>query len=283
MPRQSRILSCLVSLLVIGAGCGKRAEQAAADTTSGPPAATASAPVVQAPVTTAAATTTVAAAAATTAAAAAAATPAATSGEAASPAPAPATSPAPAAAAAAAAPSAAPDAAASPEAIRRNNEIEWALKLDEIKNDANGQWAKGAKASSSYNDAQGTAGYSASQASGAPNVEGYGSSNSAWSSKTADAGIEWLELEYAKAVHATGVRVRESNGAGAIIKVEIFDEQGAAHTVWTGADSTKGLNFLIVEFPKTTYATNRVKLTLATNVVPGWSAIDAVQLVGTER
>jgi len=273
MPRQSRILSCLVSLLVIGAGCGKRAEQAAADTTSGPPAATASAPVVQAPVTTAAATTTVAAAAATTAAAAAAATPAATSGEAASPAPAPATSPAPAAAAA----------AASPEAIRRNNEIEWALKLDEIKNDANGQWAKGAKASSSYNDAQGTAGYSASQASGAPNVEGYGSSNSAWSSKTADAGIEWLELEYAKAVHATGVRVRESNGAGAIIKVEIFDEQGAAHTVWTGADSTKGLNFLIVEFPKTTYATNRVKLTLATNVVPGWSAIDAVQLVGTER
>jgi hypothetical protein len=269
MPRQSRILSCLVSLLVIGAGCGKRAEQAAADTTSGPPAASASAPVVPAPATTAAATT-------------AAATPAATSGEATSPAPAPTTSPAPAAAAAAA-PSAAPDAAASPEAIRRNNEIEWALKLDEIKNDANGQWAKGAKASSSYNDAQGTAGYSASQASGAPNVEGYGSSNSAWSSKTADAGIEWLELEYAKAVHATGVRVRESNGAGAIIKVEVFDEQGAAHTVWTGADSTKGLNFLIVEFPKTTYTTNRVKLTLATNVVPGWSAIDAVQLVGTER
>jgi hypothetical protein len=64
-------------------------------------------------------------------------------------------------------------------------------------------------------------------------------------------------------------------GRARFIKVEIFDEQGAAHTVWTGADSTKGLNFLIVEFPKTTYATNRVKLTLATNVVPGWSAIDA--------
>jgi len=164
----------------------------------------------------------------------------------------------------------------------QKNEIEWALKLDEIKNDANGQWANGAKASSAYNDAQGTAGYSASQASGAPNVEGYGSSNSAWTSKTPDAGIEWLELEYAKPVHATGVRVRESNGAGAIIKVEVFDEQGGAHAVWTGADSTQGLNFLIVEFPATAFKTNRVKLTLATNVVPGWSAIDAVQLVGTE-
>jgi len=53
--------------------------------------------------------------------------------------------------------------------------------------------------------------------------------------------------------------------------------------VWTGADSTQGLNVLIVEFPKTAFKTNRVKLTLATNVVPGWSAIDAVQLVGTEQ
>jgi hypothetical protein len=270
MSRQSRILSCVVLLAVIGAGCGKRAEQAAADTPSSAPTASVAKPAVPAPAPTAAASL------------------AATSGEAISPAtatapapapvanPAPATSPAPA-------PAVAPDAGASPEAVRRKNEIEWALKLDEIKNDANGQWASHAKASSVYNDAQGTAAYSASQASGAPNVENYGSSNAAWTSKTADAGIEWLELEYAKPVHATMVRVRESNGAGAIIKVEVFDEQGGAHTVWSGADSTKGLNFLIVEFPKTAFKTNRVKLTLATNVVPGWSAIDAVQLVGTEQ
>jgi hypothetical protein len=265
MRRQLRILGCIVSLVVIGAGCGKGAEQAAADPSSAPAAAKAAAPAVPAPATTAAA-----------------ASPAATSGEAINPTPAPATGAAPVSVTSPA-PAAAPtDAGASPEVVRRKNEIEWALKLDEIKNDANGQWANGAKASSAYNDAQGTAGYSASQASGAPNVEGYGSSNAAWSSKTADAGIEWLELEYAKPVHATVVRVRESNGAGAIIKVEVFDEQGGAHTVWTGADATQGLNFLIVEFPKTAFKTNRVKLTLATNVVPGWSAIDAVQLVGTE-
>ena len=62
-----------------------------------------------------------------------------------------------------------------------------------------------------------------------------------------------------------------------------FDEQGVPHTVWTGADSTKTLDYLVVEFPKTTFKTGRVKLTLATNVVGGWNEIDAVQLVGTEQ
>ena len=55
--------------------------------------------------------------------------------------------------------------------------------------------------------AQGNAGYSASQATGVPNVENYGSNPAAWSPKTPDAGIEWLDLQYAKPVHATTVRV----------------------------------------------------------------------------
>jgi hypothetical protein len=264
MRRQSGILSCCALVVLAGAGCGKSADQASAATTAGAPTASEAKPAVPAQVPAAAVS------------------PAATSGDAITPTPAsaPAANPAPATAATPAT-AAAPAADTSPEAIRRKNEIEWALKLDEIKNDANGQWANQAKASSTYNDAQGTAAYSASQASGAPNVEVYGSSNAAWTSKTADAGIEWLELEFAKPVHASAVRVRESNGAGAIIKVEVVDQEGGAHTVWSGADATKGLNFLVVEFPKTAFKTNRVKVTLATNVVPGWSAIDAVQLVGT--
>jgi len=184
---------------------------------------------------------------------------------------------------ASAAATAAPSDPASVEAARKKNQIEWALKLDEIKNDPNGQWAAEAQASSSFNDAQGRAAYSANQASGPPNVEAYGSSIAAWTPKTADAGIEWLDLQFPKAVHATKIRIRESNGTGSVIKVEVFDEQDAAHTVWTGTDSTKGLEFLVVELARTTFKTRRVKLTLATNVVPGWNAIDAVQLVGTDR
>jgi hypothetical protein len=103
---------------------------------------------------------------------------------------------------------------------------EWALKQDEIKTDPNGQWAIQATASSTYNDAQGTAGWSANQATGAPNVDKYGDDGAAWTSKTPDGGIEWLDLKYPRPVHATEVRVRESCGSGAVIKIEVYDEQG---------------------------------------------------------
>ena len=39
-------------------------------------------------------------------------------------------------------------------------------------------------------------------------------------------------------VFATAVRVRESSGSGAVIKIEVFDDKGAGHTVWSGSDST---------------------------------------------
>ena len=160
---------------------------------------------------------------------------------------------------------------------------DWALKQEEIKNDPNGQWAVQAKASSTYRDAQGDEGWSANQATGAPNVETYSDDAKAWAPKTEESGIEWLELKYAKPVHATEVRVRESNNSGSIIKVELFDELGRAHALWAGSDPTTQLNYLIVKFPKTDFKTDRVKLTLATNVGPGWKEIDAVQLVGTDQ
>ncbi|HSY50306.1 MAG TPA: hypothetical protein VLC46_15955 [Thermoanaerobaculia bacterium] len=161
--------------------------------------------------------------------------------------------------------------------------VDFALKEDAIKNDPDGQWAIQAKASSSYQDAEGAAAWSANQATGAPNVERYGDDGKAWTSKTADGGIEWLELTFPKAVFATEVRIRESCGSGAVIKVEIFDDKGAPHAVWSGNDPTKELNYFPVKFDKTTFKTDRVKITLATNVVPGWNEIDAVQLVGKEN
>jgi hypothetical protein len=173
--------------------------------------------------------------------------------------------------------------AANADAALKQAQIAWALKEDAIRNDPNGQWAVEAKGSTAYNDAKGTAAFAAYQATGPANVEIYGNSVSAWSPKTADAGLEWLELQYARPVFATAVRVRESFGPGAIIKVELFDEQDSAHVVWTGTDPTKDLNYFAVEFPKTAFKTGRVKLTLATNSVRGWNQIDAVQLVGANE
>jgi hypothetical protein len=160
---------------------------------------------------------------------------------------------------------------------------EWALKQDEIKHDPDGQWAIQATASSTYNDAQGEAAWSVNQVTGPPNVDKYGDDGHAWAPKTQDAGIEWLDLKYPKPVHATEVRVRESCGSGAVIRIELFDEQGSPHLVWGGNDPTTDLNYLMVKFPKTGYKTDRVKITLATNVIPGWNEIDAAQLVGKDQ
>ena len=189
---------------------------------------------------------------------------------------------APAATTAPATPSSAPGSYGADSTARLAG-AEWALKQDAIKNDPDGQWAIQAKASSTYNDAQGTAQWSANQATGIPDVEKYADDGRAWTSKTPDSGIEWLELTYPKAVYATEVRIRESFGSGAVIKVELFDEQGAAHAVWAGNDPTTNLNYLLVKFEKSAYRTNRVKVTLATNVIPGWNEIDAAQLVGKEN
>jgi len=175
------------------------------------------------------------------------------------------------------------DAGSSADTTAKLAAADWAIKQDEIKKDPNGQWAIQATASSSYNDAKDAEAWSANQATGAPNVDKFGDDGAAWTSKTPDGGIEWLDLKYAKPVHATEVRVRESCGSGAVIKVEIYDEMGQAHAVWQGADPTTELNYFMVKFPKTTFKTDRVKITLATNVVPGWNEIDAVQLVGIDQ
>jgi hypothetical protein len=269
------IAASLLALVI--SGCS-RADSAPAATAAAAPAAasaSAAAPAASAP---AAAPATAAAAPATVAADVSAA-----SSAMAPAAPVPAATAAPAAATVAPAAPAAPPTAAEREAERKKAQIEWALKQDEIKSDPNGQWATDAKASSTFNDAKGNTSYSANQATGEPNVQTYSTTPQAWSSKTPDSGIEWLELTFAKPVRANAVRVRESSGSGALIKIEVFDEKGVAHTVWSGADSTKELNYLIAEFPKTAFMTNRVKLTLATNVVGGWNQIDAVQLVGSNQ
>jgi hypothetical protein len=161
--------------------------------------------------------------------------------------------------------------------------VEWALKQSEIKNDPAGQWASAATASSAWNDAKDQVRFSPWQATGVPNVDQEGDNPNAWTAKSSDGGIEWLDLTFPKAVAATGLRVRESENPGAIIKLELIDVDSHAHTLWSGTDPTKNLNYLMLTFPKTSYKTNHVKITLATNLIPGDNEIDAVQLVGEDK
>jgi hypothetical protein len=186
----------------------------------------------------------------------------------------------------AAAPPAAPAAATDedPNAEARRLAVEFALAEQTIAEDPHGQWATTATASSAFSAAKEQQSYSPWQATGAPNVERYSDDGNSWASKDADAGIEWIELGFAKPVHATALRIRQNHSPGAIIKVELVDTTGAKHSIFSGIDPTKYaanvISWFQPPFPKTEYLVSGVRVTLATNSVPGWNEIDAVQLVG---
>lgn len=158
----------------------------------------------------------------------------------------------------------------------------------QILSDKNGQWAATAKASSTYAQTpELKAGYSPWQATGAPNVDRYSDSQSAWASKSGDSKVpEWLELGFARPVHATSIRIRQTAAPGAISRIELIDEAGVAHTIWEGVDDTPyakdTIGWLVKDMPKTSYLVKGARITLETARVWGWNEIDAVQLVGEE-
>jgi hypothetical protein len=174
------------------------------------------------------------------------------------------------------------------EEIDKEAKIKEALDEEKILADENGQWAIVADASSSYagEKADKKASWSPNQMTGKPNVESYGDHGEAWAPKDPNKGIEWVKVTFPKSVNATDVRIRQTYGPGAIIKVELIDDKGSSHTVWEGVDKTKyepdKIKYFVASFDKTAYKTKVVKITLATNSVPGWNEIDAVQLVGTK-
>jgi hypothetical protein len=85
-------------------------------------------------------------------------------------------------------------------------------------------------------------------------------------------------------VHATELRIRQSNAPGAIIKVELIDDKGGRHGIFSGVDETayppQTISWFNAKTDKTDYLVKGAVITLATNAVDGWNEIDAVQLVG---
>jgi hypothetical protein len=170
------------------------------------------------------------------------------------------------------------------EAQAKRAAIEAALAEQKIIEDPKGQWAATATSSSAYYDHKDQESYSAWQATGAPNTERPGDARESWASKDTDAGIEWLQVTFEKPVHASEIRVRQNYNPGAIIKVELIDDSGSAHTVFEDMDSTKypedQFAWFIQSFDQTPYTVTGAKLTLAANAVLGYNEIDAIQLIG---
>lgn len=141
-----------------------------------------------------------------------------------------------------------------------------------------GQWASEASASSQFGDD----GYAASQATGRPNVTSASDNPLAWASSNADGSTETLELSYTYKVVPSAVHIYESYNPGAITLIEAYDEENDEWAVlWEGAEPTdEPLRIFSPELEPSDFATNLIRLTIESDLVPGWNEIDAVQLLG---
>jgi hypothetical protein len=118
------------------------------------------------------------------------------------------------------------------------------------------------------------------QATGPPNTRTPGDQPTAWASQTPDSQPEWLEVLYAKAVKPDQIDVHETYNPGAVYKITAFDQFGNEGTLWEGTDPTPpnsgmGVSSFTI---KNGFSTDRVRIYLASDKVPGWNEIDAVGL-----
>ena len=160
--------------------------------------------------------------------------------------------------------------------------LAYAEMEDRYLNDAAGQWAATARASSTYGDEDGRTPDPANgptQATGAPDTD-------AWSNNHQDLGFDWLETGFARPAQASELRiVFPSGGAEAVTKLELQDTGGAWHTVWSGVsdvarDRRGTRTWFVRAFERTPYTVKAAKITFANNVERGYKEVDAVQLVG---
>jgi hypothetical protein len=169
------------------------------------------------------------------------------------------------------------------EAAKKQTLLDYATMEDKYLNDARGQWASTARASSVFGDDNGK---EPSEVNVAKNATG-ASDDRTWTNNNTDKGFDWLELTYARPVTASEVRVIIPGGDGveAINKIELQDTEGKWNTVWTGLSEVKrdqrgNRTWFVRTFDKTSYKAKAVKVTYANNLQHDYKKIDAVQLIG---
>jgi hypothetical protein len=124
--------------------------------------------------------------------------------------------------------------------------------------------------------------YAPEKAIGPPDAVADQDHPNAWASAQPDMGLQWLEVGYAPARRASGLRIHEVCVAGAVVRVVGIDPRGNERELWSGVDPTATPGVFALDFATTSFAVARVRIVLDTDRSPGWSEIDAVELVGPD-
>ena len=125
--------------------------------------------------------------------------------------------------------------------------------------------------------------FSAQQVIGAPDVKGYSDNGAAWAPHLAEMDAEqFIKIGFASPVHAAGLVIRETYGAGFVTKVQLFDVLGALRDTIDVDDTSVGgdVNQLRITFPDTPYLVSAAKVYIDTSA-DDWEEIDSVGLLSS--
>jgi streptogramin lyase len=141
------------------------------------------------------------------------------------------------------------------------------------------QWASSADASSEYDNPD----WAAEQATGAPDTLECGDTPTAWASLDKYS-VAWLEVRFEIPVLPSEVNIYESHTPSQVVSVEILDDEGNYHQVYSGEpklveDCPYILSIAVEE--DVDYQAVGVKITVdQSQLGMPWDEIDAVELIG---
>lgn len=139
------------------------------------------------------------------------------------------------------------------------------------------QWASSAEATSEYT----VSGWSAMQATGAPDTDSCGDLSTAWASATSTERAA-LTLYYDTPVIPTRINIFQTYNPGAITSVQLIPADGSSRiTLPDSADpGTDCPGVFSVFMDPDLPATNGIVINLDQSITGNWNEIDAVELVG---
>jgi enediyne biosynthesis protein E4 len=131
----------------------------------------------------------------------------------------------------------------------------------------------------------GTSAGSDDRISGAPNstceTGDFNFESESWRPLEPDRGDEWITVRFAQPVYAYAIEVYEGFNPGAVVMVQVLDEEGKWLSVWEGDDPTRDCpGALNISFPTLSFPTSIVRILMNTSQIAGWNQLDAVKLAG---
>jgi Ca2+-binding RTX toxin-like protein len=133
--------------------------------------------------------------------------------------------------------------------------------------------------------------WSAEQALGPPNTFTYGDYSTSWAPRPLNAdgdfeADEFITVGFSYPAYASGIEIRETYGNGFVRSIELLDNQGNYHSIWSGTDTSlpgSPVNFR-VDFKRTNYLVVGARINVdVDHNLSAWEEIDSVQLFSSDK